>query len=144
MIKTNFSVHAKKAAIAIHDIESNAEMEFAKTDRAKRKWSGVAFAQMIGTIQDTLEEYAMMQREHVAHLVDEHFTASPQQDLLIVLASFLTVKGWIIARKAKYSDAFAQGGLPKDEIPRGVRIQILHGYGEDAEGIGGRILLEEG
>ena len=99
---------------------------------------------MIGTIQDALEEYAMLQREHVAHLVDEHFTASPQQDLLKVLVSFLTVKGWIVASKAKYSDAFARGGLPKDEIPRGIGIQILHGYGQDAEGIGGKILLEAG
>ena len=108
MIKTNFSVHAKKAAVAICDIESNAELELTKTNRAKPEWSGVALLQMIGTIQDALEEYAVRQGEHVGHLVNQHFTASPQQYLLIVLASFFTVKGRIIAGKAKNSDALVQ------------------------------------
>ena len=61
MIKTSLLVKKKERAITIHDIESCTELEFAKTDRAQGEWPGVALLQMVGSVHDAAEKYAVCQ-----------------------------------------------------------------------------------
>lgn len=141
--KTDLSVKGKKPAIAIHDIEANAELKLTKTNRAKGDRPGVALLQVIGSIKDALEENAMLQGKHVVRFVDQHLAASPQQDLLIILPTLITVKGGIITGKAKDPDTFPKRGLTEDEIPRRMRIEVLHGDCQNAKRISRKLLFEE-
>lgn len=71
MFKTNLPVKLKKPAITFRDIEPNTELKFSKTDRAEVKRSGIALLEVIGPIHDALEEYAVIQCEHMGRFMDK-------------------------------------------------------------------------
>ena len=69
MLETDLLVEMKEFVVPVNNIEPKAKLKLVDTDRAKRKWSGVALFQMIGSIHDALEEDTVLQREDVDHFV---------------------------------------------------------------------------
>lgn len=141
--EADLPVKSQKSAIAVHEIEANAELEFAETDRTQGERPRIALVQVIRPVQDALEEDAVLQGKHMSRFVDQHFAASPQQEFPIISSPFIPVKGGIIAGEAENSEAFPQGGLTVDEVPRRMGIEVLHGDCQNAKGIGGKSPLEE-
>src|SRR6266478_3533253 len=85
----------------------------------------------------------MREAEHVTGLVREHLAAPAQQKCLVTGRTRFAIKCRIVPGKAVNTDTVAQRRLPKDEIPRRLRVKVFHGDGENAEGIGGNAGLEE-
>ena len=68
-IKTGLPVEPKELAITIDHIESNAEVKLTKTDWAQRKGPSIALLQVVGSVHDTPEEYAVVQGKHVTYFM---------------------------------------------------------------------------
>lgn len=101
----------------MNHIKSDTELKLAETDGTQGERSGITFLQMVGTVHDAFEEYAMHQLKHVTHLVGENFAAPPKQDFLMIFRGFFSVERRIISRKTENTDAVSISGLAKDEIP---------------------------
>ena len=76
---------------------------------------------------------AMLQPKHVRCLVGEHLTTAVQQDCLVISCALLAIKSRIVSREAEDGDPLPQRGLPENEVPRRLRIQILHRDRQNAE-----------
>jgi hypothetical protein len=143
-VKSDLPVKIKKPAITIHHLEADAELKLAQTDRTEGKRPRIALLQVVGSIQDAPEEDAMGEGEHVGCLVNQDLAASSQQNPPILLSPLLPVKGRVVSGKAEDPDVVAERRLTENEIPRRFGIEILHGDGQKAEGIGWKLPLEEG
>jgi len=117
-------------------VELDVEVEFAQADGAEVLRTGVGFLQVVGAVHQAIEVDAVVQAEHVAGFMGEHLAAALQDNLAIIVGSFLSEKGRIVASEAVDTDTLGEGGLAKDVIPGFGRIEILHGHAEETEGIG--------
>jgi len=68
-IKTGLLIEPKELLITIQHIESSAEVKLTKTYRAQRKGPSIALLQVVRSVHDTLEEYAVLQRKHVTYFM---------------------------------------------------------------------------
>jgi len=76
-------------------------LEFAQAYGAKVEGSGVAFLQMIRSVEEASEEDAVGEGKHMGDLMGQDLATPPQQNLSIVLLPSLAVKGRIIPGEAK-------------------------------------------
>ena len=60
IIKTNLSVKEQKITIAADNIEFDTVLEFTQAHRAEMHRSGIAFLQMVGSVQYALKVYTML------------------------------------------------------------------------------------
>ena len=116
-IKTSLLIEIQELVITIYHIEPNAKLKLTKTDWAQRKGPSITLLQVVRSIHDTPEEYAVLQRKHVTYFMGQDLAGSPHQDLLIVLSPLFSVERWIIPGKTEDTNPIAQGGLTEDEIP---------------------------
>jgi hypothetical protein len=82
---------------------------------------------MIGTVHEAFEENAVLQLEHMTCLMGQDFATPPEKDFLEVLAGLLSIESRGITGKAENPNTVPIGGLPKHEIPRRIRVEVLHG-----------------
>jgi len=68
-IQTGPLVEIQELAITIQHIEANAKLKLTKTDRAQRQGPSIALLQVVRSIHDTPEEYAVLQRKHVTYFM---------------------------------------------------------------------------
>jgi len=57
--QTNLAVKTKKPAIMIHHIKADTMLELAEAYRTKEQGPRIALQEVVGSVEDTLEEYAM-------------------------------------------------------------------------------------
>lgn len=143
LVETNLAIEPKEPLVAILDVEPQAEMEFPKAHGADVEGSGIALIEVIGSIHDASEEHTVGQREHMGRLVDQHPAASPEEKHRVTLPARLAVEHRVVSGETEDPNAIAKGCLAEDKIPRRVRVQILHGDGEDAEGISRKPFLDQ-
>lgn len=86
----------------------------------------------------------MPQAEHVGCLVNEDFTAPPQQDFFIVTSAFLAVEGRVVTGEAINPDTSPKRGMAENKIPRGIMIEVLNRHRQQAKGIRRKISSENG
>ena len=101
----------------MNHIKSDTELKLAEADGTQGERSGITFLQMVGTVHDAFEEYAMRQLKHVARLVGENLAAPPKLDFLMIPCGFFSVERRIIPSETENPDAVSIRGLAKDEIP---------------------------
>src|SRR5438105_11912798 len=128
VIESPSAATLEKEVISLPDVEAGAPLQFAQIDGTEMQRACVALGQMIRSIHQTAEEDAMLDAEHVRRLVRQHL-AAPAQDAMSIAVG----KRREVAREAVDADALTQRGLPEDEIPRRLRIQIDHRDGDDAK-----------
>lgn len=77
----------------------------------------------------------MPQAEHVAHFVGEDLAGAGEDEQTRGRIARVAVEGGIVAGEAEDSGTTLEQGLAEDEIPALLRIQVLHGDGDERVGI---------
>ena len=96
--------------IARYDIEPDALLQLAQIHRTQMRRARIAFGQVIRAVHEAMEIDAMLNAEHVRHLVRQHLAASSQQQLPGILRPFVA-ETRIVAGKAVDAHAPAQRSL---------------------------------
>src|SRR5437870_3105902 len=100
-------------------------MKLAEVDRTHMQRTAIALVEVIGSIHQTVKEYAVLDSEHVTRLVRENF-AAPSEHESTPIRRLSSMKLRIVARKAEDADTLAKRCLTEDEIPRWAGIEITH------------------
>ena len=141
--ETGRTTNSFERAVTFGDIEADAPLQLAQTDRAEVQRATIAFGQMIRAVHQAVEKGAVSEAEHVTSFMGEHFTATAEQKRLIIRGASFAVKGRVVPRKAVNADALAQRGLAEHEVPRWLGVKIFHGDRDEAERVGWQAGFQE-
>jgi hypothetical protein len=112
-----YPVKVFQGFVSVYDVETDTVLKLAQTYGAEVERPGIAFLQMVGSIHTALEEYAMMETEHMPCLMGEHPAAALEEYFSVIGIAPLPVERGIIACEAVHADALGERGLAEDKIP---------------------------
>src|SRR6266567_4868493 len=85
----------------------------------------------------------MGEPEHMTGFVREHLAAPAQQERRVIGRARFSIKRRVVSGKAVNADSLAQRSLPKNKIPRRLRVKIFHRDGDNAEGVARKACLKK-
>src|SRR5438132_4705105 len=118
-------VKLQQSSIPLHDIESNAPLQLAQIDRAQVHRASIALGQVVRAVHEAMKIDAVLDAEHVRHLVRQYLAAPLEQERS-GRARPRVVEARVVARKAVDADPLMKRSLAEHEIPRRIRVQVVH------------------
>src|SRR5438105_6237022 len=118
-------VKLQQSSIPLHDIESNALLQLAQIDGAQVHRASIALGQVIRAVHEAMKIDAVLDAEHVRHLVRQYLAAPLQQERS-GSARLRVIEARVVARKAVDADALMKRSLSEHEIPRRIWVQVFH------------------